>query len=62
MLEFKFGKKKEIVRGKKLSQPGVFPVRLQDDEMSWKLSLGYDTEKNIFVLWINDRAFLLLPY
>lgn len=62
MLELKFGKKKEIVRGKKLSQPGVFPVRLQVDEMSWKLCLDYDTVKDIFVLSINDQAFLLLPY
>ena len=47
---------------KKLSQAGVFPLKLQDDELQWKITLDYDGEKDTFILYINDLAFLELPY
>ena len=42
LLELHFRKKKEISKGKNLSQAGVFPLRLQDDDLRWKLSLDYN--------------------
>ena len=47
---------------KKLSAPGVFPIKLQDDIMQWKLALNYDAENGDFVLYINDIAFHSMPY
>ena len=61
-LEVKLYKKKEILRGKKLSAPGTFPIKLQDDVNNWKVSLGYDLLKNTFILHINDVPFLAMPY
>ena len=47
---------------KKLSTPGVFPIKLQDDELQWKISLGYDVPSDSFNLRINDLHFLQMPY
>ena len=47
---------------KKLSQPGVFPIMVQDDELQWKVSLNYDASTNQLVLNINDRPFISMPY
>ena len=33
-----------------------------DTEMSWKLSLDYDQENDVFALCVNDVNFLGLPY
>ena len=62
MIELRFNKRKEVARNKKLTQPGVFPMKLQDDELSWKLSLYYEVQEDAFVLFINDVPFLWLPY
>jgi len=35
---------------------------MQDDELSWKLSLDYDIQNDVFILFINDEAFLKMPY
>lgn len=61
-MELKFKKKKEIVKGKKLSQPGMFPINMQDDENQWKFSLDYDVQGDTFILHIDDEPFLGLPY
>ena len=47
---------------KKLSQPGIFPMQLINDQLSWKLSLDYDFPSDKFLLYINGKAFLELPY
>ena len=35
---------------------------MQDDKLQWKLALDYDVKNGNFVLYINDKAFLSLPY
>jgi len=50
------------VKGKNLNQPGVFPLKLQDAELGWKLFLNYDVEGDFFILFINEEAFLGLPF
>lgn len=46
---------------KRLSEPGVFPLKLQADELQWKLALCYDAEKGNLLLYINNKAFLSMP-
>ena len=50
------------MRGKKLNNPALFPLKLQDDELNWKLSLGYIVEGDKFLLFINDIPFLTLSF
>ena len=40
----------------------MFPLKLQDDELNWKLSLSYAVEEDKFLLFINDIPFLALPF
>ena len=40
----------------------MFPLKLQDDELNWKLSLSYVVEGDKFLLFINDIPFLALPF
>ena len=47
---------------KNLSSPGIFPIRLQDDVLGWKLSVHYHLPTNVFGLTINDLPFLGMPY
>ena len=47
---------------KKLSDPGTFPLKLQDNLLSWKLSLYYDMQADQFILHVNDIPFLKMPY
>ena len=47
---------------KKLNNPALFPLKLQDDELQWKLSLSYTVEADKFLLFINDVPFLALPF
>ena len=47
---------------KKLSAPDTFPLKLQDNIMQWKLALYYDVESGKFLLVINDKDFLGMPY
>ena len=47
---------------KKLSAPGTFPLKLQDNIMQWKLALYYEVESGNFLLIINDKAFLSMPF
>ena len=47
---------------KNLSSPGIFPIRLQDDVLGWKLSIRYDLPTNVFDLNINDLPFSVMPY
>ena len=61
-LEVRLEKKKECLKNKNLSSPGIFPIRLQDDVLGWKLSIGYDSPSNVFNLSINDLPFLGMPY
>ena len=35
---------------------------LQDDKLGWKLAVDYGVQDDKFVLFINGRAFLALPY
>ena len=37
-------------------------MKLQDDELQWKLALNYDVENGNFVLFINNKAFLSMLY
>ena len=46
---------------KKLSQPGLFPIKLQDDELQWKLCLDYDVLADKFLLYIDGRSFHQMP-
>ena len=50
------------LNSKKLSHPGTFPLKLLDNELQWKLSLDYDVQQDVFMLFINDRAFLEMPF
>jgi len=61
-MELSFQKKKEFFKGKKLNKPGLFPMKLQDAELGWKLALDYDVEGDFFILYINEEAFLGLPF
>ena len=36
--------------------------KLQEDELHWKLSLDYDVESDLFVLYIHGFPFLMLLY
>ena len=47
---------------KTLTEPGVFPLVLQDDELGWQLAADYGVEDDKFILFVNGRAFLTLPY
>ena len=47
---------------KKLTQSDLFPVKLQDDELNWKITLNYDTETDAFLLHINGVSFLQMPF
>ena len=60
--ELKFEKQKVLVRNKKLTDPSAFPLKLQGSETSSKLSLGFDQHRKVFLLSINDKALLMLPY
>jgi len=61
MLQLKFGKNKQIARGK-LSKPSLFPMKLQHDLLNWKVSLQYVVDGDKFILLINDKPFLSLPF
>ena len=37
-------------------------MTFQGDLMPWKLSLRYDMEKLVFLLFINDKSFFNLQY
>ena len=60
-MQLKTRKKHEQRRGK-LSQPGLFPLKVQDDELEWKISLNYDLSSENFILLINDEPFDGMPY
>ena len=47
---------------RKLTEPGVFPLKLQDSETQWKIAVFYDVGTDQFALTINDIPFPLLPY
>ena len=47
---------------KSLSDPGLFPLRMQDYELGWKLSLDYIVQTDKFLLYINGIAFQSYPY
>jgi len=40
----------------------VFPLRIWDEELQWKISLDYDVQRNAFALSINDEPLLDMPY
>ena len=61
-MQIKIGKKHENQRGKKLSQPDLFPMKLQDDVLEWKIAVNYDCPTNKFILTINDEPFDGMPY
>ena len=46
----------------KLSQLDLFPLKVQDDELEWKISLNYDLFSRKFILLINDEPFDGMPY
>ena len=47
---------------KTLSSPKIFPIRLYDDVLDWKILVGYDLSTNVFALSINDLSFKRMPY
>ena len=62
LIELRCGKKKESFRNKHLTDPGLFPLKMQDDEMAWKLNLYYIVQTDKFALYINGIALLAYPY
>ena len=60
--ELSYGSKKIIVEAKDLNEPDIFPLILESDEIPWRLQLQYDLQQENFILFINDLAFLELPY
>ena len=46
---------------KKHTQSGLFPVKLQDDELNWKIILNYAALKDAFLLAINGVSFPEMP-
>ena len=44
-----------------MSQPGVFPLTLEDGDLKWKVLLNYDLFKEIFLLNINGISFSDMP-
>ena len=44
-----------------MSEPGLFPLRLQDDDLQWKIKLYYDVPSDKFLLTINDKPFHQMP-
>ena len=61
-IEVKHGKKRERIRNKKLSDPSVFPIIFQHEELASKFSVGYDFDQSMFTLLVNGEPFLDLPY
>ena len=47
---------------KTLTDPGVFPLMLEDGDLQWKILLDYDGQRDEFNLSINDQPFHALPY
>ena len=39
----------------------MFPLHIQDDELKWKISLGYDLPADLFLLYINGKSFHQMP-
>ena len=37
-------------------------MKMQDDELAWKLRLNYIVQTDKFALYINEIAFLAYPY
>ena len=44
-----------------ITDPGVFPLTLHDEELQWNIALDYDVQGDTFTLRINDQAFLEMP-
>ena len=44
-----------------MCQPGLFPLNVQDDDLKWKISLGYDVQGDYFLLYINGKSFHQMP-
>ena len=40
----------------------MFPLKLQDSVLNWKLCLSYVVQADKFLLFINDVPFLALPF
>ena len=51
-----------FAKGKRLTEPGLFPINIKVDDLRWKLTLGFDKMRDSFLLWVNGEAFLMLPY
>ena len=47
---------------KKLNNPALFPLRMQNDELKWKLTLNYALGEDKFLLFINDIPFAVMPF
>ena len=39
----------------------MFPLIVQDDDLKWKISLGYDVPADYFLLYINGKSFHQMP-
>ena len=37
-------------------------MKVQDDELEWKISFSYDASTNKFILFVNDKPFDDMPY
>ena len=46
---------------KKLTHSGLFPVKLQDGELNWKIILNYAVLTDAFLLDINGVSFPEMP-
>ena len=44
-----------------MSEQGLFPLVLQDEELQWKIILNYDLPSKKFLLAINGEPFLKMP-
>ena len=46
---------------KKLTHSGLFPVKLQDGELNWKVILNYAALRDAFLLDVNGVSFSEMP-
>ena len=37
-------------------------MKVQDDELEWKISFSYDASTDKFILFVNDKPFDDMPY
>ena len=62
LMELRRDKTKVVFRGKSLTDPSLFPLLMQDNELGWKYSLVYVVATDKFMLSIDGVNFFAYPY